>query len=294
MVHQAQNVFRVRDDHFHKAAEILKKQGKIRFTGLSCHGPEWGEESHESLEDILMAAIEDGRFDVLMLPYNFLSHELGGRILKACREHDLGTMVMKSNPILAYENYLSRIERGREIEPEDQSYYQGLLEAMGQAEGFFQKYNMRDLEQLKDGAIQFILTNPDVHTICCRFRTFSDVDKYVRLSGTTLEDRIAKAMDDFRSLLGALNCRIGCNLCERECPHHVPVNAIMRYNYYFHSHGMEKRAMQYYRDMKGVRAGQCIDCEGHCQKACPYGVQTRFLLSQIHEELSFESGYGNA
>ena len=62
-------------------------------------------------------------------------------------------------------------------------------------EGFFKKYNMSDLEQLKDGAIQFILTNPDVHTICCRFRTFSDVEKYVRLSGTTLDDRIAMAMD---------------------------------------------------------------------------------------------------
>ncbi len=34
MVHQAQNIFRVKDDYFHKAAEILKKQGKISFTGL--------------------------------------------------------------------------------------------------------------------------------------------------------------------------------------------------------------------------------------------------------------------
>ncbi len=72
MVHQAQNIFRVKDDYFHKAADTLKKQGKIRFTGLSCHAPEWGPESSENLEDILMAAIEDGRFDVLFLPYNFL------------------------------------------------------------------------------------------------------------------------------------------------------------------------------------------------------------------------------
>ncbi|MCK4853555.1 MAG: aldo/keto reductase [Bacteroidales bacterium] len=289
MVHQAQNIFRVKDDYFHKAAEILKKQGKIRFTGLSCHGPEWGPESHENLEDILMAAIDDGRFDVLLLPYNFLSPEMGERILRACKEHDIGTMIMKSNPILAYENYTSLMESGNELERTEQKYYEGLLEAMQEADSFFKKYKMNDMEQLKDGAIQFILTNPDVHTICCRFRTFPDVNKYVRLSGTTLDNRIAQIMNDFRDSLGFLNCRIGCNICEKECPHQVPVNTIMRYNYYFHSHRMEKTAMQYYQDLPGEKAGSCIDCEGYCEKACPHGVVPQFLLARIHEDLSFNT-----
>jgi len=290
MIHQAQNIFRVKDDYFHRAADILKKQGKIRFTGLSCHGPEWGPEASENLEDILMAAIEDGRFDVIFIPYNFLSYEMGDRILKACKEHDIGTMIMKSNPVLAYENYSSLMERGREINREEQKYYEGLHEAMEKADSFFRKYNMNDIEQLKEGAIQFILSNPYVHTICCRFRNFSDVDKYVRLSGTTLDSRIAMLMDDFISKLGFLNCRIGCNLCESKCPHKVPVNTIMRYNYYFHSQGMEKMAMQYYQDMDGKAAGLCKDCEGYCEKACPHGVHTRFLLSQIHNDLSFDKG----
>jgi len=288
MVHQAQNIFRVKDDYFHKAAEILKKEGKIRFTGLSCHGPEWGPESSENLEDILMAAIDDGRFDVLLLPYNFLAPEMGERILKACNENDIGTMIMKSNPILAYENYASLMESGRELDRTEQKYYEGLLEAMQKADSFFKKYNMNDMEQLKDGSIQFILTNPDVHTICCRFRTFSDIQKYVSLSGTTLDNRIAQIMNDFKDSLGFLNCRIGCNICEKECPHKVPVNTIMRYNYYFHSLGMEKSAMQYYRDMQGERAGNCRDCEGYCEKACPHGVRSRFLLARVHEDLSFD------
>ncbi|MCK4855223.1 MAG: aldo/keto reductase, partial [Bacteroidales bacterium] len=278
-----------KDDYFHKAADILKKQGKIRFTGLSCHGPEWGPESSENLEDILMAAIDDGRFDVLFLPYNFLAPEMGERILKACKEHDIGTMIMKSNPILAYENYASLLESGREVNRTDQKYYDGLSEAMQEAESFFKKYNMSDMEQLKDGAIQFILSNPDVHTICCRFRTFSDIQKYVRLSGTTLDNRIAQILNEFRDKLGFFNCRIGCNICEKECPHQVPVNTIMRYNYYFHSHGMEKTAMQYYQDLPGEKAGSCRDCEGYCEKACPHGVLSRFLLAQVHEDLSMNS-----
>lgn len=287
MIHQAQHTFRVKDDCFHKAADILKKERKIRFTGLSCHAPEWGPESSENLEDILMAAIDDGRFDVLFLPYNFLYHETGGRILKACKEHDIGTMIMKSNPILAYESYISLLDSGREVNRTDQKYYEGLQKAMKEADSFFQKFHMKDMEELKDGAVQFILSNPNVHTICCRFRTFSDIQKYVRLSGTTLNDRMAQVLNDFRNNMGSLNCRIGCNICEKACPYQVPVNTIMRYNYYFHSHGMEKMAMQYYQDLSGEKTGLCRDCEGYCEKACPHGVLTRFLLTHAHEDLSF-------
>ncbi|MFC2116577.1 aldo/keto reductase [Bacteroidota bacterium] len=289
MIHQAQNTFRVKDDYFHKAVEILKKEEKVRFSGLSCHGPEWGQEAIERLEDILMAAIDDGRFDVIFLPYNFLDPERGERILKACKEHDIGTMIMKSNPVSTYENYLSLRQRGTELGRTEQNYYDKLEEKMQEAGSFFKKYNMNDMEQMKDGSIQFILANPDVHTICCRFRTFFDIDKYVRLSGTTLDNRIAQQMNDFRESLGFLNCRIGCNICEPECPNQVPVNTIMRYNYYFHSHRMEKTAMQYYHDLPGDKAGSCRDCEGYCEKACPYGVESRFLLSRIHEDLNFNT-----
>jgi predicted aldo/keto reductase-like oxidoreductase len=288
MIHQAQNIYRVKDDYFHKAADILKKAGKIRFTGLSCHGPEWGPESSESLEDIFMAAIHDGRFDVLLLPYNFLYHEMGERIIKACKEHDIGTMIMKSNPILAYENYTSLLERGRALERTEQKYYEGLREAMQEAESFLNGYHMNDMEQMKDGAIQFILTNPDVHTICCRFRTFSDVHKYVGLSGTTLDDRTVRIMDEFRDRLGFLNCRVGCHICEEMCPHKLPVNSIMRYHYYFHSPGKEQSALHHYAELQGKQAMYCRDCEGYCEKACPFGVQTRFLLSHIHEDLGLK------
>ena len=290
MIHQAQNIFRVRDDYFHKAADALKRQGKIRFTGLSCHGPEWGPEASDNLEDILLAAIEDGRFDVLFLPYNFLAPEMGERILSACKAHDIGTMIMKSNPIHAFESYTSRLESGRSVGRTEQKYYDGLSEKMQEAEGFFKKYHMKDMEQMKDGAIQFILSNPDAHTICCRFRTFADVRKYISLSGTTLDDRMAEGLHDFRKKLGFLHCRMGCNACKRACPHGVPVNTIMRYNYYHKSHGMFASAEQSYRNLPGENAGHCRDCEGYCEKACPHGVRSRYLLTKVHEELGTAPG----
>jgi predicted aldo/keto reductase-like oxidoreductase len=211
---------------------------------------------------------------------------MGERILKACNEHDIVTMIMKSNPILAFENYTSLLESGRGLERTEQKYYEGLQEAMEEADSFFKNYNMNDMEQLKDGAIQFILSNPYVNTICCRFRSFSDIKIYISLSGTILDDRIAQIIYDFREKLGFLNCRIGCNICESKCPQHVPINTIMRYNDYFQSHRMEKTAIHYYQDLPGQKAGLCWDCDGYCESACPHGVLSRFLLAQENQVLS--------
>ena len=158
---------------------------------------------------------------------------------------------------------------------------------MENARSFFEKYNMNDIKQIEDGAIQFILSNKNAHTICCRFRTFSDIEKYVKLSGTTLDDRTAELLAEFKKSLGFFNCRIGCNICEQACPEKIPVNTIMRYNYYFHTHKEEKKAMQYYRDLAGINPDACKGCEGYCEKACPYNVSTRALLSMAHSSMNF-------
>jgi len=289
MIHQVQNLVSVKNDYFHRACDSLKKNGKIRFTGLSCHGTSWWEEPKGSLEDILMAAIEDERFDVLFCPYNFFEPEMGERILRACKEKDIGTMIMKANPVVAFENYEKIVNRGDELGHTEQKDYDKLKSQMENAGRFFEMYNMRDIEQIKDGAIQFILTNKNVGTICCRFRNFSDVEKYVRLSGTTLDEQTAKILTDLKDTLGFLNCRICCNVCEQACPQKIPVNTIMRYNYYFQTQKMEKAAIQYYQELKSAKPDVCKECEGSCEKACPHGVATRALLSIAHENLSFNS-----
>jgi len=289
MIHQVQNIISVKNDYFHRACDILKKSGKIRFIGLSCHGTSWWEESRESLENILMAAIEDERFDVLFCPYNFFEPEMGERILKACNEKDIGTMIMKANPIDAFETYDKIVKRGGELGHSEQKDYDKLKSLMENAGRFFEMYNMEDIEQIKDGAIQFILTNKNVCTICCRFRNFSDVEKYVKLSGTILNERTAKILTDLKEYLGFLNCRIGCNICEQKCPQRIPVNTIMRYNFYYQSQKREKEAMQYYKELKSTKPDVCKKCEGYCEKACPYGVATRALLAVAHENLSFEN-----
>ena len=142
---------------------------------------------------------------------------------------------------------------------------------------------------MKDGAIQFILSNENVSTICGEFINFEDVKKYVRLSGTKLEPRTSEMLDLFKSDYSSLHCRIGCNVCEAACPHHLPVNTILRYNYYFQAKKQEKLAIQFYNGLQGNKADICLNCEGFCEKACPHGVLARPLLAAAHRNMSFDT-----
>ena len=288
MIHQAQNLFRVKDDYFHRACDRLKREGKIRHVGLSCHGHFLYKDTLESLEDIMMSAIEDGRFDVLFFPYNFMEPDMGERIINACKKNDMGTMVMKSNPVAIYENWDQMVKRGQELGRTEQHEYEKLQSKMNQAAMFFDTYSMSDIEEMKDGAIQYILSNPDVHTICCRFENFSDVEKYTRLSGTVLDDRLSGILTRIKEDLGFLNCRIGCHQCEVVCPQNVPVNTIWRYQYYFNVKKREKYAMQEYQKLPGNNPDVCMHCEGFCEQACPYGVAIKSLLTMAHNKLSFD------
>jgi Fe-S-cluster-containing hydrogenase component 2 len=62
----------------------------------------------------------------------------------------------------------------------------------------------------------------------------------------------------------------------------------MRYNYYFQNKKQEKEAMQLYAKLSGKNADQCKGCEGHCEQACPFGVNTRNLLALAHKNLSLD------
>jgi len=287
MIHQAQNIIKVADKYFHRAADRLKKDGKIRFTGLSCHGPTWGRGERESLEGILMAAIEDGRFDVLLFPYNFLNPDLGERIINACKEKDIGTMIMKSNPVVVYDNFEKILNRGGEMNRDNLRDYEELRDQMKDAAGFFSKYGIKEIDEMKEAAIQFILTNKNVNTICCRFPNYSDIDRYINLSGTKLNEKSNPLLEDFRQNLGSLNCRIGCNICEQACPYGIPINTILRYNYYFISHNQQKQSMNLYKNLGIKDINICNDCPGYCERNCPYGVLTRPLLAIAHQNLDF-------
>jgi len=93
-MHMPETVETLRTEGFHAAMQELKAEGRIKHVGVSNHGSFWYRDPEETMEKVLMAAVEDGRFDVFLMAYNFLKMDEAERVLEACRGRKIGTTIM--------------------------------------------------------------------------------------------------------------------------------------------------------------------------------------------------------
>jgi predicted aldo/keto reductase-like oxidoreductase len=127
----------VKNEVYHKAIEEIKKQGKVKFSGAASHGSRMPDQG-EPMETILLAAVEDGRFDVLLFVYNFLQKEPGEKILEAASKKNLGLTIMKSNPLGRYYDMKARVEQmKKDGQPIDERMQQSMaqMEETARADG---------------------------------------------------------------------------------------------------------------------------------------------------------------
>jgi predicted aldo/keto reductase-like oxidoreductase len=286
---------------YHAAMDQLKAEGRVKFTGVTYHGPEATDQT--GMADILCAAAEDGRFDVLLLVYNFLAHSEGDRIIAAAKANNVGTTAMKTAPgklraepfdpenlSEVYRQYLGAMLRAgssrnaalREL----RAYSNAQNQFVERTQVFAERYGIENEEALQLASIQWVLQNPDMHTACISAWNFDFIDKIVALSGTRLTAPAEGLLDASRSALDSQYCRHGCVDCMDRCPFNVPVSNIMRYAYYFEAQGQERHAMSKYAALEGSGAARCKDCAGPCAGACPYGLNIQRTMLQAHDLLT--------
>ena len=290
---------------FHSACEKLKAEGKLKHVGISSHGPR-GDEP-DSMDTVLLKAVADGRFDVMLLSYGFINQDEGERVLNACKEKNIGTTIMKSAtglmemPVLDVENpsemiqgWLDYIEgqgSTREkaverikahLEREKPEFEKSLAASMP----FIEKHGIKTQDDLDFKSYQWVLRNADAHTICPSMPNFDSLDKFLPLTGTRLSSAGLRFLDEYARVYRSRNCRIGCTDCSSACDHQVPVSTIMRYAYYYRKQGREKYAMRKYAKLTQANAGVCLDCSAPCIDACPHGVRVQAQLFEAHGLLS--------
>jgi predicted aldo/keto reductase-like oxidoreductase len=253
--------------------------------------------------DVLSAAAEDGRFDVLLLVYNFMNHEESDRIIAAAKANNVGTTAMKTSPgVLHYnpldpnnlteqqEGYIERfVNRGQSREAAMErlvAQTERQKDLHDRTRGFVEQYGLQTEEQLRLGSIHWVLQNPDMHTACVAFTNFDLIDKVIPLSGTELGSAELQLLQECKFALNDQYCRHGCTECSGSCPHDVPVSTIMRYAYYYEGQGREKASMNMYAQLSGKDASPCRDCGGDCSGACPYGVDIQPKLFYVHDLLT--------
>ena len=191
MLHCPETVEETKHEGYHAAMKELKANARIRFTGVSNHGSFWYRDSKESMDKVLLAAAEDGRFDVFLLAYNFLQMDQAERVLEVCQQKKIGATLMKTTPVAKYYIIKSRVDQlekeGKEVPAFYKDGLQRYKEKADRAEQFIKKYNLQNPEEIRAAAIKFVLSNPRVNTVCCSLQTYDEMERILALSGQKLE-----------------------------------------------------------------------------------------------------------
>ncbi len=244
-IHSCDEVERLMDPNVHEAFDRLREQGKVRFLGFSSHTP--------NLEQVARAAIESGRFDVMMLAYHHgLWPSIGELISRARRERDMGVVAMKT------------LKGAKQ---------HGLAGFREEADAYSQ------------AALKWVLSNPDVSCAVISFFESQHVDEYLHASGRALAPKDVAILEKYDRLIAGSYCAPHCGACLASCPEGLAINDVLRHRMYFEDYGWEKEGMQQYARLERS-ASVCASCSAPCLGSCPIGVRIQERMAGAHELLS--------
>ena len=239
-VHSCDRVERLMAPNIHEAFDRLKQQGKVRFLGVSTHTP--------NLEAVANAAIDSGRFDVMMLAYHFGMWKSLGHILEKAKAKDVAVVAMKTLKGAKHTN----LARFRD---EASAYSQA--------------------------AFRWVLSNPNVSCLVVSFSELQHVDEYLAASGAPVGSSDVALLQRYDELTAGDYCQPHCGECLGSCPKHLPINDVLRYRMYAKDYGWASEGVTRYAALE-TDARACITCPAPCAGTCPIGVPIRDKMIDAH------------
>ena len=261
--HAVNDVARLKNPEWYEFAEAAKKQGKIRFTGMSGHA------GH--LTECLDYALDSGKFDVILCAYNFgqdprfYQRFLGGFDMVA-RQPDLPRVIQKAS------------QRGVGVVV--------MKTLMGARLNDMRQYE-RDGATFAQAAFRWVLSNREVGGLIVSMTSRESIDEYLGASGfrsVAAED--LPLLERYARVNGTSYCKHACNACEGACPAGVAIADVMRTRMYAVDYGDLRMARDEYA-MIARNAEACLSCSAKpCAGACPHGLQIDELTAPAHRLLA--------
>jgi hypothetical protein len=247
---------RLKSPELHLAFEELKKAGKVRFLGLSTHGP------HRPLDGILWA-IESGKFDLFMPAYNFYSWRGDRRrkipslakLIEMAHAKGVGVIAMKT------------LRGGK------QAKSKGVLPRRG---------------AFQHNAFKWVWSNEAVAGLVVTMPTLSRIKFFMKASGQKLAAAERQEIDTMMAATSADVCRIGCGECLERCHKGVEIPTVFRAEMYATDHADPAKAEETYAALRtaGIDASPCASCSNPtCVNACTYGIDIRRGMIETHRRL---------
>jgi predicted aldo/keto reductase-like oxidoreductase len=243
-IHSCDSLERLMDENAHEAFDRLRQQGKVRFLGLSTHTP--------NLEQVADAAIDSGRFDVMMLAYHYGAWPRLGEIIDRAAANDIAVVAMKTL-------------RG--------SHHHGLLWSRDERDSFTQ------------ASFKWVLSNPSVSCLVISLWESAQLDEFLFASGKATSASDLAVLQRYEALTAAEHCRAHCGVCLDSCPEHLRIHDVLRHRMYYERCGAQKEAMRLYAELE-TRADTCAGCAAPCADACPYGIPIPQRTRETHALLT--------
>ncbi|HLX04716.1 MAG TPA: aldo/keto reductase [Candidatus Binatus sp.] len=261
--HAVNDPARLKNPEWHEFTAQARKQGKIRFVGMSGHAG--------NLAECLNYAIDSNQVDVILCAHNFgqdprffqrftrdfdfvaRQPELPG-IMEKAKQHGVGVVVMKT--LMG-----ARLNDMRPYESGGATFSQA--------------------------AFRWVLSNQNVDALIVTMTSRQMIDEYLGASGA----RVTAAADlqllnRYASLNGDSQCRPACNECANACPYGVPIADVMRTRMYARDYRDTRFARTEY-SMLSSNAAACLTCDAKpCAGSCPHGIATDVLLAPTHRMLA--------
>lgn len=249
-IHAVDSIERLMDASLHEAFDRLREAGKVRFLGVSSHTP--------NLEAVMRHAVNCGRFDVIMVAYNFRNWPDLTTIFRDARARGVGVVAMKT--------------------------------LKGARHTVLSDFTPTERESFSQAAFKWVLSNPNVSGLVVTINRLSQIDEYLHASGQALQLGDIALLEKYDRLIAQNYCRPGCGECLSSCPYGVPVNDVFRYAMYYKNYGQQRLAMEEYRTLPAsTNASRCLGCPAPCQQVCPFGLPIKEKMLRFHQLLTLKT-----
>ena len=247
--HAVNDVDRMQNQEWWEFTELARKQGKIRFRGMSGHG------SH--LPECLTYAIDNNLVDVVLVAYNFaqdpsfldrMRHTFHWAaiqpdlppVLKKAREKGVGVLAMKT--------------------------------LMGARLNDMRPYE-RPGSTFSNAAFRWVLSGGYADGLLVSMTSKAEVDEYLMASGDApLRKSDLDLLERYAQLQMARYCQSGCRACEGSCPEQVPIAEVLRTRMYDVDYRRPELARSEYAALP-ADARSCLTCvHQSCMNSCPQRI----------------------
>ncbi|HET8827325.1 MAG TPA: aldo/keto reductase [Terriglobales bacterium] len=216
----------VRDDMI-EAQQIAKKQGKIRFAGVS---------SHTGQQELLPWMAQKGTFDVALVAYNFSMDRSMDHAIEIATKAGIGIVAMK---VMA-----------------------GGFRRLHAGDPLHDKLS-RDGAMLS--ALKWTIKNENVATTIPSMTDMDQLDENLKAMSAPYSGNDEKLLALHHEFIRPLYCNM-CGECDGTCAKGLPVAEVLRSLMYAEGYGQFALGREHFLQLKDIsaRCGDCTECTVQC------------------------------